>query len=95
MIHGTETGYCYHRCRCPDCTRASTIARRGRVKIERRVGKERGAQTRFKPADRDQTLDWLRTVPAYRELIRQRVSDAQKRHHTRDLNMLGRYWRAA
>lgn len=92
MTHGTETGYCCHRCRCPACTKAATIARRGRVKIERRVGKERGAATRYK---RDEVLLRLRTRPEYRELIRQRVSDAQKRHHTRDLNILGRYWRAA
>lgn len=24
MKHGTTTGYCYHKCRCEDCTRAQT-----------------------------------------------------------------------
>lgn len=28
--HGTESGYCYHQCRCSACTRAHSAARSAR-----------------------------------------------------------------
>jgi hypothetical protein len=59
------------------------VARRGRVKTEKRVGIERGAATQFK-LTRDETLDWLAHTPAYRELIRSRISEAQKRRRSLD-----------
>jgi len=93
MTHGTETGYVYHRCRCGSCRAAATVARRGRVKIERRVGKGRGAATVFKQIlEHDWALQKLRTDRAYRELIRQRVSTEQKRRNKRETRLLRSGW---
>jgi hypothetical protein len=33
---------------------------------------------KLQPEEYDQALLWLRTMPGYRELIRQRISDQQK-----------------
>ena len=99
MLHGTETCYVHWKCRCARCRAAATEARRGRVKNETRVGRERGAATRFKwdvehelaearkQEARLELRDWLRRKmhddPEYRQLIRQRVSAERKRRALR------------
>lgn len=58
---------------------------------------------KLSPEEFDETLLWLKTQPKYRELIRQRISDAQKevkrmdnvresrqRHKRVDVDKLGR-----
>jgi hypothetical protein len=103
VTHGTETAYVHWRCRCPRCRAAATEARRSRQKTEIRVGRERGAATRFKwdvEHERAQQQriqqgidehDWaLRKLlhdPAYRELIRQRVSEEQQRRYRRERSL--------
>lgn len=39
---------------------------------------------KLQPEEYDQALMWLKTMPGYRELIRQRISDEQKRRRKVD-----------
>jgi hypothetical protein len=39
---------------------------------------------KLQPEEYDQALLWLKTSPEYRELIRQRISDEQKRRRLSD-----------
>lgn len=41
--------------------------------------------------DREQTLEWLRTVPGYREVIRQRISEEQIRRYILERRLLLRH----
>lgn len=54
------------------------VRRRGhvvRIPIPRR---------KLQPEEYDQALLWLKTIPGYRELIRQRIHDEQKRRRYLD-----------
>lgn len=42
------------------------------------------------PEEYDQALLWLKTVPGYRELIRERISDEQKRRRKFDTRLATR-----
>ena len=71
--HGTESRY-NRGCHCERCRGAAASARRAR--------RARSSTTR------DNVLAWLRS-PDYRQLIRQRISDEQKRRHLLDVRLLG------
>lgn len=45
---------------------------------------------KLQPEEYDQALLWLKTVPGYRELIRERVSEAQKERRRLDSRVAAR-----
>lgn len=81
--HGTRNGYDNHYCRCDRCRNANRISHASYMAANRAQREAHATRTRERywnnrTIRREEALDWLRDLPGYRELIRQRLSAAAK-----------------